>query len=124
MTQPVDSPATKNLGPQIEFARHVYDNQQAIIRQLDVKAGVFVTLLVFLASGALPLARDIGLKLVWTGKGAITSWIYVSSGVILAIGFVGTALCVQRVIRPRGSEFGPLSAGLMFAPEILCHKGP
>ena len=54
MTQPVDSPATKNLGPQIEFARHVYDNQQAIIRQLDVKAGVFVTLLVFLASGALP----------------------------------------------------------------------
>jgi hypothetical protein len=114
----------KNLGLQIEFAQHVYDNQQAIIRQLDVKAGVFVSLLVFLAIGALPIARDVSTKLHWTGRGALTSWSYAGSGLILVVGFLATAVCVQRVIRPRASEHTSLSTGLIFAPDILSHGDP
>ncbi len=114
----------KGFEHQIEFARHNYDNQQALIRQLDVKAGVFITLLVFLATGVLPGARDVSAKLHWSGKGALTSWIYVAAGLVLVVGFLATAVCVQRVIRPRGSEHRGLSSGLMFASDILSHGDP
>src|SRR5882672_7446369 len=114
----------ENLHSQIEFARHSYDNQQAIIRQLDTKAGVFIALLVFLVTEAIPLARDVSAKLQWVGRGSVSSWLYVGSAVFLAIGFIATAIYVQRVIRPRGSEYATGSAGLMFANDILRHGSP
>src|SRR4051812_35121946 len=114
MAFPAASPAPKSLRAQIEFAQHNYENQQALIRQLDVKAGVFVTLLVFLATSALPGAKDIILKLHWSGRGVFTSVVYVATGVILIFGFLATAVCVQRVIRPRASEHRSVSSGLMF----------
>ena len=114
----------KDLRLQINFAQHNYDNQQGIIRQLDVKAGVFVTLLVFLAAGALAIAKDVSVKLHWHGRGAASSWIYAVSGFTLVFGFLATSVCVQRVIRLRGSEHKSLSTGLMFAPDILSHGDP
>jgi hypothetical protein len=115
---------SKSLDLQIDFARHSYDNQQAIIRQLDAKAGVFITLLVFLATGTLSVAKDVSTKLHWSGSGAVTSWIYIGTGVLLVLAFLITAWSVQRVIRPRGSEHKSLSRGLMFAADILKHGDP
>lgn len=37
----------------IQFARHNFDNHQALIRSSDTKAGVTVTIMVFLAASAL-----------------------------------------------------------------------
>jgi hypothetical protein len=109
---------------QIEFARHNYDNQQAIIRQLDTKAGVFITILVVLLSAATPSIRDVAAKVVWHGRGAISSWLFAGSGIILVSGLLMTAICVQRVIRPRASEYQSLSSGLMFGEDVLAHADP
>src|SRR5438552_3816088 len=57
------SHSKESIHLQIEFARHSYDNQQGIIRQMDVKAGVFITLMVFLVTEAIPLAKDVSGKL-------------------------------------------------------------
>ena len=94
----------KGFEHQIEFARHNYDNQQALIRQLDVKAGVFITLLVFLATGVLPGARDVSAKLHWSGKGALTSWIYVATGLVLVVGFLATVLSASNELFAREGQ--------------------
>ncbi|HEY6350045.1 MAG TPA: Pycsar system effector family protein [Candidatus Angelobacter sp.] len=109
---------------QIKFARYNHENQQGIIRQLDAKAAVFVTLLVFLVTAAVPLAKDVCVKLQWSGKGSISSWAYLLSSLVLISGFVATVVGVQRVIRPRGSEHPSIVQGLMFADDILGHEHP
>jgi hypothetical protein len=124
MEQVTSSLAMYRLRAQLEFARYNHDNQQAIIRQLDTKAAVFITLLVFLATGTLPLAKDVCAKLHWSGQGAVSSWTYFISALTLVSGFVATVLTVQRVIRPRGSEHRSIVHGLMFAGDVLSHNAP
>jgi len=109
----------RNLNSQIEFAKHNYENQQNIIRHLDVKAGVFVTALAFFLMNAPLAARDVVGKLHWSGPGSIWSAVYVLSGIALVASFLVTALCVQRVIRVRGFKGSGDKQGLLFANDIL-----
>ena len=53
----------KALELAIQFARHNFDNHQALIRSSDTKAGVMVTIMVFLAASALPISKDAVAKL-------------------------------------------------------------
>jgi hypothetical protein len=109
-----------NLSAQIEFAKHNYENQQNIIRHLDVKAGVFVTALAFFLMNAPLAARDVVAKLRWSGPGSFSSAVYLISALALVASFLATAACVQRVVRVRGFKgTGSQSPGLLFANDIL-----
>src|SRR5437763_10294584 len=116
--------AVDALQSRLAFARYNYDTQQAIIRQLDTKAAAFITLLVFLATTTLSMSRDVCTRIHWSGRGSVTSWSYFVSILALVTGFVFTAICVIRVIRPRGSEHTNISNGLMFAVDILKYGEP
>lgn len=109
----------RNLNLQIEFAKHNYENQQNIIRHLDVKAGVFVTALAFFLMNAPLAARDVVGKLRWSGPGAFSSVVYLLSAFALVSSFLVTAACVQRVIRVRGFKPSRQTHGLLFANDIL-----
>lgn len=115
---------TTTLTSHLTFARHNYDNQQALIRMLDTKAGVMITLLVFLIAGTLPMSSDVASKLHFVGHGCITSWAYVLAACILIGSFLISVWCVEHVIVPRGSAQHAVSNGLMFAEDILKHGTP
>lgn len=105
------------------FSRHVYDTHQAIIRQLDTKAGVMVGVLTLLYAGLLPLLKDVPSKLHFYGHGSITSSLFLSAAFIATIAFLWTAWCVQNVIIPRNGT-NALPKGLMYSRQILCHESP
>jgi hypothetical protein len=109
----------KSLSSQIEFAKQNYENQQNIIRHLDVKAGVFVTALAFFLMNAPLAAHDVVGKLRWSGPGSVSSVVYLISGLALVLSFLATAACVQRVIRVRGFRASGGTPGLLFADDIL-----
>lgn len=109
----------RSLNSQIEFARQNYENQQNIIRHLDVKAGVFVTALAFFLMNAPLAARDVVGKLRWGGPGSLWSAVYLISALALVSSFLVTAACVQRVIRVRGFKASGETPGLLFANDIL-----
>jgi hypothetical protein len=121
MTQLDLASRVDSLKSQLDFARHVFDTQQAAIRHLDSKAGFFITLLVFLATGTLAIARDACTRLHWTGRGSLPSWIYVTSSLLFVAGFLTTAWCVNRVIRPRASPAIRLPNGLVFSRDVVAH---
>jgi Family of unknown function (DUF5706) len=114
-----DRQVERNLGPQIDFAKHNYEDQQNIIRHLDVKAGVFVTALAFFVMNAPVAGHDAIGKLRWSGAGSFSSVVYVISGAALVVSFLAAALCVQRVIRVRGFKSSGKAHGLIFASEVL-----
>lgn len=116
--------AAGDINSRREFARYGYENLQAIIRQLDIKAGAFITLLIILTTGALPWLKEVSAKLQWDGRGAITSWIYAVSLASVVLGLLATAACLHRVIRPRGSIHKTVTKGLMFAEDIIQHETP
>ena len=120
----VQSRDGKKLEGHLTFARHNYDNQQALIRMLDTKAGVMITLLVFLIAATLTMSTGVGRKLHFIGQGAVTSWAYVIAAGILVGSFLISVLCVERVIIPRSSAQPTISSGLMFAEDILKHSTP
>jgi len=115
MTQGGSPAVLKNLNSQIEFAKQNYENQQNIIRHLDVKAGVFVTALAFFLMNAPLAARDVVGKLRLSGAGSVWSAVYLISGLALVSSFLATAACVQRVIRVRGSS-PPATREVSFLP--------
>jgi hypothetical protein len=106
--------------PRTRFARHVYDSQQALIRQLDLKAGAMIGILALLLTTTVGMAKDISPLLVWWGKGTVTSWAFVASAAIFGIGFFWTACWVQATILPRPGHLRP-TPGHMYAEEIILH---
>ena len=56
MTQQHELAPERDL--QIAFARHNFEDQQALIRSADAKAGAFITLLLFLAAIVIPLGKE------------------------------------------------------------------
>jgi hypothetical protein len=68
----------QQLGQLILFARHNFDDYQALIRASDAKAGVLVTLMVFLAASSSQVSKDaIGLRALATRSDyvpSISSW--------------------------------------------------
>jgi hypothetical protein len=50
----------KPFDQQIQFARHNFENHQALIRFSDTKAGAMITLFVFLAASGLQIIKEAG----------------------------------------------------------------
>jgi hypothetical protein len=127
---------------QIAFARHNFEDQQALIRAADAKAGAFITLLLFLAAIVIPLGNEAVRKLSWVwGHGDLSSGAYVGTCILFALAVVRSLALVIHVVRPRGvgvpgavrqadprfsEDYPKLPAAdkLLFYKHILQHGDP
>jgi hypothetical protein len=111
---------------QIEFAWHNFEDQQAIIRAADLKAGYLVPFLLFFAASTVPLAVDVAPRLEWKDPfGAVACTLYILTYLGLAFGFVWSLILISHVLTPRiarhhqsprqGSE-------LLYYEHVLRHK--
>jgi hypothetical protein len=117
----------QDLDYQIQFARHNFDNHQALIRSSDAKAAALVTIMVFLAATALQVAKDAVSKLQWHTVGAaLTTSVFLLATIALIGAVVGSFLTVQRVLKPRGAshyEAPQKNRDLMWQDHVLLHEG-
>ena len=90
---------------QLTFARHNFDNQQSLIRAADTKAGIYITLLIFLGASTIPLGKDVVPKLKWDiCAGGLTSAFYIATYGIFLCGFIWSLILARRVISPRKAK--------------------
>jgi hypothetical protein len=85
----------------LHFAWKNFEDQQAIIRAADLKAGYLVTFLLFFGASTIPLGREVLPKLRWSGAGEFASGIYSASYVLSVIGFVWSMYLISHVMTPR-----------------------
>jgi hypothetical protein len=115
---------SKDLTPAINFAQHNFDNLQAIIRSSDTKAGVNVTIMIFLAASAMQISKDAVGKL--HGHPALvglSSTLFVLAILGLLVSVVWSFVVVHRVLLPRGARYTTSRKGhdLMWQEHILLH---
>ncbi len=85
----------------LHFAWKNFEDQQAIIRAADLKAGYLVTFLLFFGASTIPLGREVLPKLRWDGAGAFASGLYAATYVLSVIGFVWSMYLISHVMTPR-----------------------
>jgi hypothetical protein len=85
----------------LHFAWKNFEDQQAIIRAADLKAGYLVTFLLFFGASTIPLGREVLPKLRWEGAGAFASGFYAATYVLSVIGFVWSMYLISHVMTPR-----------------------
>ena len=111
---------------QIEFAWHNFEDQQAIIRAADLKAGYLVPFLLFFGASTIPLDMVVVPKLRWGDVvGVLASGLYILTYLWLTVGFVWSLILISRALTPRiarhhqspreGSE-------LLYYEHVLRHK--
>jgi hypothetical protein len=87
---------------QLSFAWRNFEDQQAIIRAADLKAGYLVTFLLFFAASTIPLGEQVFPKLRWGGNVAgVASLLYLATYAGLAAGFVWSLYLISHVLMPR-----------------------
>jgi Family of unknown function (DUF5706) len=86
----------------VEYAWKNFDDQQAIIRAADLKAGYLVTFLLFFGASTIPLGKEVLPALRWVSAGEIAaSGLYSASYVVFALGFVRALYLISHVLTPR-----------------------
>ena len=85
----------------LHFAWKNFEDQQAIIRAADLKAGYLVTFLLFFGASTIPLGREVLPKLRWDAVGGLASGIYAVTYVLSVIGFVWSMYLISHVMTPR-----------------------
>ena len=91
-----------DLDRQIQFARHNFDNHQALIRSFDAKAGAMATIMLFLAASAVQISKDaVGKLHAQPFRVALYSVFFMLASFGLALSVVWSFIAVQRVLRPR-----------------------
>lgn len=85
----------------LHFAWKNFEDQQAIIRAADLKAGYLVTFLLFFGASTIPLGREVLPKLRWDGAGVLASGLYAGTYVLSVIGFVWSMYLISHVMTPR-----------------------
>jgi hypothetical protein len=85
----------------LRFAWKNFEDQQAIIRAADLKAGYLVTFLLFFGASTIPLGREVLPKLRWDGAGAFASGLYAAAYALSVIGFVWSMYLISHVMTPR-----------------------
>lgn len=98
--------SAQTLDQQIQFARHNFENHQALIRFSDAKAGAMITLFVFLAASGLQVVKDAALSTHLKPYSiGLLSALFVASGIGLFGSFLLCLWFVQEVLRPRGARY-------------------
>jgi hypothetical protein len=85
----------------LHFAWKNFEDQQAIIRAADLKAGYLVTFLLFFGASTIPLGREVLPKLRWVGTGVFASELYAVTYVLSVAGFVWSMYLISHVMTPR-----------------------
>ncbi len=86
----------------VGFAWKNFDDQQAIIRAADLKAGYLVTFLLFFGASTIPLGKEVLPKLRWGSAGEIlASGLYAVTYLVFALGFVWALYLISHVLTPR-----------------------
>src|ERR1700676_1087896 len=102
---PNDQPSDKSIATmedQLNFAWKNFDDQQAIIRAADLKAGYLVTFLLFFGASTIPLGKEVLPALRWVNAGEIAaSGLYSASYLVFALGFVRALYLISHVLTPR-----------------------
>jgi hypothetical protein len=114
-----------DLDKQIQFARHNFDNHQALNRASDAKAGATVTIMVFLAASALTVSKDAISKVhLHPCPVLLTSVLFVVACAGLLVSVLWSFVAVHRVLRPRGARFTSAQKGheLMWQDHVLLHQ--
>jgi hypothetical protein len=110
----------------IEFAWHNFEDQQAIIRAADLKAGYLVPFLLFFAASTIPLAIEVAPKMRFAGMSvAIASGLYILTYAWLAAGFVWSLVLISRALTPRIARHhkSPRAGSeLLYYEHVLRHK--
>ena len=88
----------------LHFAWKNFEDQQAIIRAADLKAGYLVTFLLFFGASTIPLGREVLPKLRWDLSGGPASGAYAVSYALSVIGFVWSMYLISHVMAPRVSK--------------------
>jgi Family of unknown function (DUF5706) len=84
------------------FAWKNFEDQQAIIRASDLKAGYLVTFLLFFGASTIPLGKEVLPRLRWGTSGQIgASATYAASYLVFAMGFVWALYLISHVLTPR-----------------------
>jgi len=92
----------KLMKRRVEFAWKNFDDQQAIIRAADLKAGYLVTFLLFFGASTIPLGKEVLPKLRWGNPGEIfASGLYAITYLVFAVGFVWALYLISHVLTPR-----------------------
>jgi hypothetical protein len=115
----------KALEAEIQFARHNFDNHQALVRSSDTKAGVTVTIMVFLAASALQISKDAVGKIRFEPcLVAAVSLIFLLAAAGLFVSVLWSFVSVFRVLRPRGARYTSPKKGqdLMWQDHVLLHE--
>jgi hypothetical protein len=91
---------------QFTFARHAFDNYQALIRSVDAKAGALLALAVFLGASLFPIMKDAIPQLRPCPAVLLTlSIAFAASGGAFLLSFLSILHSISGVIRPRGARF-------------------
>jgi Family of unknown function (DUF5706) len=90
----------------LHFAWKNFEDQQAIIRAADLKAGYLVTFLLFFGASTIPLGREVFPKLRWDAAGVFgfVSGFYTASYVLSVVGFVWSMYLISHVMTPRARK--------------------
>ena len=91
-----------SMDDHLSFAWHNFEDQQAIIRAADLKAGYLVTFLLFFAASTIPLGESVFPKLHRTADIAgLICALYLITYLSLAVGFVASLYLISHVLMPR-----------------------
>lgn len=114
-----------DIGAQIQFARHTYENHQSVIRQVDGKAAFVLTLLIFLSYTAFSFIKESLAKVSWTGAShRVLGALLIVITVVFLAGLLATLISMQRVVSPRVGR-GKFQSGqnLFFSSDIVAYDG-
>jgi hypothetical protein len=111
---------------QLEFAWNNFNDQQAIIRAADLKAGYLVTFLLFFGASTVPLGKDVIPKLRWLGPITdLESSLYLLTYLSLVVGFVWSLVLISHALTPRVARHHKSPAEgseLLYYEHVIRHK--
>ena len=121
-----NGPMESAIQERIEFAWHNFEDQQAIIRAADLKAGYLVPFLLFFGASTIPLGTEVIPKLRFgNAEVAIASGLYLLTSLALTVGFVWSLAQISRAMTPRIARHHQSpheGASLLYYEHVLRHK--